>query len=72
MKTFNVTLTKSYLVRIQAENEEMAKDFSEFYSSDIKDISNDKEREDNRFKILDIRSTLNQAFDVKETIYDES
>jgi len=43
MKYFNVSLTKSYIVKIKADSIENAKDFSEFFTGDISDISNENE-----------------------------
>lgn len=39
MKTFEVILTKSYIVRIKAENEKKAKEYSELFTGDIQDVS---------------------------------
>jgi len=44
MKTFEVVLTKSYKVIIKAEDELKARDFTEFFTSDIKDISSNEEK----------------------------
>jgi hypothetical protein len=65
MKTFKVTLTKSYIVKIKAENIENAKEFSEFFTGDISDISNDVDKSENNFEIIEIEPTINQVFDVE-------
>ena len=44
MKTFDVVLTKSYIIKIKAENEEKARRYSELFTGDIKDISTEKDR----------------------------
>ena len=44
MKTFEVVLTKSYIIKIKAENENFAKEFSQIYTSDILDLSIGKDR----------------------------
>jgi len=66
MKIYKVTLTKSYIVTIKAENSENAKEFSEFFTGDISDISNEIDKKENNFKIVEIKPTINQAFDVEE------
>ncbi len=66
MRTFEVVLTKSYIVKIQAENESAAKEFSEFYTSDIKNISTIKDEVNNNFKIDNISCKINEAFEANE------
>jgi len=44
MKTFEVLLTKSYLVKIKAEDEHKAKEFAELFTGDIIDISTENYR----------------------------
>lgn len=66
MKKFQVVLGKSYLVTIKAENEELAKEYSEFYTGDIRDISSKNNRRKDKFTIDEIECTVNEAFDVKE------
>ena len=68
MKTFKVSLTKSYIVIINAENAENAKEFSEYFTGDISDISNEIDKKENNFEILEIEPTVNQAFDVEEIV----
>jgi len=41
MKTYQIVLSKSYVVTIKAQSEEQARRLSEFYTSDIKDLSTD-------------------------------
>lgn len=66
MKTFRVVLTKSYLVNIQAKNEDEAKFFSEFFTGDIKDISKNADKLKFNFKILNIESVVNEVFECEE------
>jgi hypothetical protein len=65
MKTFEVILTKSYIVNIKAENEEKAKRYAEFFTSDIIDLSTAEDREKLKFQIDDIDCTINEAVEVK-------
>jgi len=64
MKTFEVVLTKSYIVTIKAENEQEAKENSEFFTCDIQDFSTAEDRKEFNFEIEDIECTINEAFDV--------
>lgn len=66
MKSFQVSLTKSYLVNINAENEEDAKRLAEFFTGDIQDISDENTRKEYKFKIEEIECTINESADVKE------
>ncbi len=66
MKTYNVSLTKAYTVRIKAKNTYDAKELSQFFTDDIKDLSTDKDRKDNKFNIENIECKMNDVFDVKE------
>jgi hypothetical protein len=61
MPEYEITLTKAYTVKIEAENEESAKRLSEFYTGDIKDISTLHDRKTHRFKILEIGCTVNEG-----------
>ena len=66
MKTYNVLLTKAYTVRIKAKNTFDAKELSQFFTGDIKDLSTDKDRKDNKFNIENIECKMNDVFDVVE------
>ncbi len=61
MKTFQVILTKSYVVTVNAENERQAKHAAEFYTSDIYDISSDKDKRIFNFSIEDIECKMNEG-----------
>ncbi len=63
MKTFQVSLAKTYTVNIVAENEEKAKELAEFYTGDIQDISSESERQSENFSILEIECQTNDAID---------
>ena len=61
MKTYNIALTRIYKVTINAENEETAKELSEFFIGDCPDSSNEKEQEKWNFSIDDIEMVYNEA-----------
>lgn len=61
-------MTKSYIVRIKAENTDKAKRFSELFTGDIRDISSADDRGKFRFKIEDIECKVNESFECKEII----
>ena len=64
MKTFEVVLTKSYTVRIKAEDEFKAKEYSEFFTGDIQDISSINDKKKFKFEIENIDCKINDAFEV--------
>lgn len=66
MKSFQVSLMKSYLVNINAENEEDAKRFSEIFTGDIQDISASNNQQNYKFEIKEIECTMNEAFEAEE------
>jgi len=66
MKNYKVVLTKSYIVKIKAENKNSAKEFSEFYTNDIQNISSVEDELKNNFKIEDIDCKINEAIEVIE------
>lgn len=66
MKTFEVVLTKSYIVRIKAESAEDAKEYSELFTGDIHDISSFDDRIKLNFEIIDIECKINDSIDVQE------
>jgi len=68
MKTFDVVLTKSYIIKIKAENGEKARRYSELFTGDIKDISTEKDRKKFLFEIEDIDCKVNETFEVREVI----
>jgi hypothetical protein len=66
MKKFKVLLTKAYEVTITAENEEKAKRYSELFTSDIINLSNEEDLKSNLFRIEDIECKMNEAFEVEK------
>jgi len=64
LKTFKVALTRTYLVSIKADSEEMAKKYSEYYLGDCQDLSNDKEKIEKNFSIEDIELVYNEANEI--------
>ncbi len=63
MKTFEVILTKSYIVRIKADDGKKAREFAEIFTGDIQDISSIDDKEKFMFEIEDIDCKLNDAFE---------
>lgn len=61
MNTFEVILTKSYILTIHANSEDDAKDFAEFYTSDVKDISTKEDKLKDNFEIINIECKINEA-----------
>ena len=69
MKTYKVALTRTYLVSIQAENEEQAKRYSEYYLGDFSDLSTEKDQIEKNFSIKEIEMVYNEANEiVAETV----
>ena len=66
MKTYNVELTKSYIIKINAKNENEAREFCELFTGDIQDISTSEDKECLNFEIKDIECKMNQTYEVDE------
>lgn len=66
MKTYQVVLTKSFVVTIDALTAEDAQRICEFYTSDIQDISTVDDRQNETFEITDIKCTLNETYECYE------
>lgn len=66
MKTYQVVLTKSYLVSVSAKTKEQARRVCEFYTSNSHDISTSENRKKDKFQIIDIECTVNDTFDCEE------
>lgn len=64
MKNFKVALTRTYVVSVNAESEEKAKLYSEYYLGDIQDHSTKKDRIENNFVIDDIEMVYNNATEI--------
>jgi len=61
MKTFRVTLTRRYFVFIETENEQKAKELSEFFVGDCPDHSIEKNQLDYNFRIKEIEMFFNNS-----------
>ena len=68
MKKYRVSLTRDYVVEINAENETEAKECTEFFVSGGLDASTEKDRERYKFEIERIKPVVNDAFEVEEII----
>lgn len=66
MKTYQVVLTKSYLVTVKADTKERARRVCEFYTNDIQNISTIEDRKKEKFLIENIECTINEDFDCCE------
>lgn len=66
MKTYQVVLTKSYLVSVSAKTKVQARRVCEFYTNDIQDISTIENREKEKFQIKNIECTVNETFNCRE------
>ncbi|OFY94010.1 MAG: hypothetical protein A3K10_18035 [Bacteroidetes bacterium RIFCSPLOWO2_12_FULL_31_6] len=66
MKTYQVTLTKSYVVTVDAETSDDAKRVCEFYTGDIDDISTKYDRIKENFEIENIECTVNETYEYVE------
>lgn len=66
MKTYKVSLSRAYLVTIEAENEEGAKDYAESFIGDCYDLSTSKDRQKHNFLIEEIEPAINDAINVEE------
>ncbi len=63
MKTFEVVLMKSYIVTIKAEDERKAREYAEFFTGDVQDLSSDEQRQEFGFQIKNIDCRINESFD---------
>ena len=66
MKAYKVLLHRDYIVNIDANNEEEAMQFAEFFIAGDKGASTEKEREQHSFRINEIEMVTNDAFEVEE------
>lgn len=66
MKKYKVALSRAYIVTIEAENKEMARRCAEFYIGDCSDASTIKDQQKDKFSIIEIEPTINDAIDVEE------
>ena len=66
MKTFEIILTKSYAVRVTAENQTDASQLVELFTSDVQDISTENDRKNHSFTIQDIDYKVNETTERNE------
>ncbi len=66
MKTYQVVLTRGYLVSVKAESENKAMRFAEHYLGNCIDCSDEEEQVRNNFSIEEIEMTYNEAHEVTE------
>lgn len=66
MKFYNVSLSRAYVVTIEAENKEKARQFTEYYIGHCFNSSKIEDQIANKFLIVEIEPTINEAIDVKE------
>ncbi len=66
MKTFEIVLTKSYVVRVRAKNQTDASQLVELFTSDAQDISTENDRKNHNFTIQNIDCKVNEAMECKE------
>ena len=70
MPTFDVHLTRTYRVRISAQDEASARELAEFFVGGVKDDSNERDRSEHQFEISDLKMVVNDAFE-SEAVTDE-
>ncbi|MCX7997414.1 MAG: hypothetical protein N3A69_00495 [Leptospiraceae bacterium] len=68
MQEYEVYLTKTYVIKIQAESREKARTYCELFTGDIQDISTNSDRESYKFQIENIECQINEAFEVNELL----
>ena len=66
MKTYQVVLTKSYIVTIKARNKERARRMCEIYTGDIQSISTVEDMKREKFSVENIECTINETFDCQK------
>lgn len=70
MATFQVFLSRDYIVDIEAENRREAAECAEFFVSGGLDASTEKEQKRWNFRILRIEPTVNEAFEIHDILND--
>lgn len=71
MKNYQVFLSRTYIVNIQAENKEEACRNVEYYLGDCEDLSTEIHRMRDKFLIENIKPAINDAFEVTEVNADD-
>ena len=61
MNTYKVDLTRVYTVTVNAESEDEARHYAEFFVGDCRDLSQKKERQEHNFSIANIEMMYNDA-----------
>lgn len=61
METFDVVLTKSYVIRMSAKDSETAERLAELFTGDINDLSTPEMRDKFKFEIQKIDCKFNEA-----------
>ncbi len=67
MTKYEVILTRSYAVTVEAEDSRQAAWASELYLGNCSDLSTATDREEHSFQIHEIEMGYNEAIEVKET-----
>ncbi len=65
MKSYKVSLHHDYLVNIDANSEEEAKQLAEFFISGEKETSTPKDRIQHNFRINEIEMVTNEGFEAR-------
>ena len=71
MRKYRVLLSRTYIVDIQAKNEEEACRNVEYYLGDCEDLSTENDRKRDNFLIEKIEPAINEAFEVEEVTDEE-
>ena len=66
MKTYKVSLARSYVVEIKAETKEKACRYAELFIGDCSDMSTFKDKKEYKFSIEEIEPAINDAMDIEE------
>lgn len=67
MKTYTFALTRVYRVTVEAENEDEARHYAEFFLGDPKDGSTETHRKEHNFSIGEIEMLHNDAVSLPQT-----
>ncbi|MDP8239760.1 MAG: hypothetical protein P9X24_11780 [Candidatus Hatepunaea meridiana] len=65
MRTYKALLDRSYSIKVNAENEDMAKELCEWFYGDITDDSTPEDRSKHRFSFGEIEMLINEATGVE-------
>ncbi|MBM4424336.1 MAG: hypothetical protein FJ030_13275 [Chloroflexi bacterium] len=68
MPAYIVSLSRSYLVTVEAETKEMAAHVAEFFVGGEADLSTESDRKAIRFQITEIEMTVNDAIEVNGVV----